>query len=467
MGFREYLGALIDDDELFRLGKPVQQDYELAAYIRNSCDHGGPAINFGVDGNPVRVLGGLYGTPDRVKRILMPNYEKPDEFLQNIDAVQNYVACSDVRENDSLWDHAIVHAEPACREVVKTGNDVNLHSIPICTHNEHDKGRFITAGVQVVEWTDGKTLGLGIHRMCMIDQNHLSCLAPINRRVGLPHYMSEEGVPMAVVIGAPPEVVMASQAKVNARTHKYIVASNLGQMNGSGKLKLTRCLNSDLFVPADAELVLECRTIPNSIYDDTPFAEYPGTYSLRSNAFIVKVEAITHRKDYMYQTILTGMAPQEDSNLCGITYAAELYRAASNIVEVTDISTFLGNGVFSCLICVQKNSDIEIQNLLYTLLGNRYVKSVAVMDSDLDATEKDFRFAFDTRYQPNTDTIITEPALGASLDPSSPIFQATSKIGLDLTVPHGSDAKTRDQNDRKHSPVMPHPDYEVKDRFWE
>jgi 2,5-furandicarboxylate decarboxylase 1 len=412
------------------------------------------------------VVGGLYGTPERVKRILTSDYQKFP--LTNVDAVARYAFCSNINEGDSLWDHFIVNAEPECRDVVKTGNDVNLHSLPICTHNEHDKGRFITAGVQVVEWIDGKTLGLGIHRMCMIDQNHLSCLAPINRRVGLPHYKSQEGVPMAVVIGAPPEVVLASQAKVNQRTQKYIVASQIGRMNGTGKIKLTRCLNSDLYVPADAELVLECRTIPGSQYDDTPFAEYPGTYSLRSTAFTVKVEAITHRKDYLYQTILTGMPPQEDSNLCGIPYAAELHRVASGIVEeVTDISTFLGNGVFSCLICVKKNSDTEITNLLYALLGNRYVKSVAVMDSDLKATERDFRFAFDTRYQPDTDTVITPPALGASLDPSSPVFQATSKIGMDLTVPRGSHPNEYAHNIKKHMPVKPHKDYLVEARFWE
>jgi 3-polyprenyl-4-hydroxybenzoate decarboxylase len=74
---------------------------------------------------------------------------------------------------------------------------------------------------------------------------------------------------------------------------------------------------------------------------------------------------------------------------------------------------------------------------MYALLANRYLKSVSILDSDMSATEKDWRFAFNTRYQPNRDTIITNLGLGASLDPSSPLFQSTSKIAMDMTVPIG------------------------------
>ena len=110
---------------------------------------------------------------------------------------------------------------------------------------------------------------------------------------------------------------------------------------------------------------MECESIPNSEYNDTPFGEYPGTYSMRSNAWLAKVKCITTRFNPIYQTILTGKVPQEDSNLCAIPMASEIYKVARDYVEeVTDVSVFIGNNVFDSIVCVKKNSDVEIRNLI-------------------------------------------------------------------------------------------------------
>lgn len=460
MSLREFLKTLEQDGDLVQFRQQIDPRYEIASVIRKSCDDKGPVVVFypGEGFNTTTVVGGVYGTRERVTRILDPDY-KLRYGGTDIDAVRRYNECADVREGEDL--KARIVTDPLCQEVVIEGDEVNLCKLPICTHNEKDKGPFITAGVNIVRWIDNKTHGLGIHRMCLIDGKHLSCLAPPNRRVGFPHYEAskhDSGVKMAVVIGAPPEVVLASQAKLNFRSEKYNVAANLR----GGELALTQCITSDLLVPSNAELVLECTTIPNSKYDDTPFAEYPGTYSFRSNAWICRVDAITHRKGYIYQTILTGKTPQEDSNLCAIPYATEVYRRAMDVVEeVTDISAFIGNNVFDTLLCVKKNSNSEIENLMYTLLGNRYLKSVTIMDDDMKADEESWRFCFNTRYQPNRDTIITNLGLGASLDPSSPLFQSTSKIAMDFTIPIGKTDEETEANKMRHRVAVTHPSISV------
>lgn len=478
MNLREF----IDNKDIVFIPEEVSPDFEFAAYIRETCDVGGPVVmarNCGFDagGSPMpRLVGGVYATTARVKKILgLPSQ------ASDLIAVKSYISAATIPETirpieemartvtddmpAAMNNIQVVQGGAECQEVVHDSAEMDegyydLDYLPICTHNEKDKGPFITAGVNVVEWFDG-TQGLGIHRMLKIDNRHLGCLAPPNRRVGFPHYKDSEeggkGVKMAVVIGAPPSVVLASQAKVNQRTEKYFVASNIEHSHQS-KLKLTKCITSDLLVPAEAELVLECTTVPNSEVDDTPFAEYPGTYSFRSNAFKVRVDCITHRKDYIYQTILTGKLPQEDSNLCAIPYSAEVYRVAANFVqEVTDIAAFIGNNVFDTIVCIKKTSDSEVENLMYQLLGNKYLKSVTIMDDDLKATEEDWRFAFNTRYQPNRDTIITNLGLGASLDPSSPLFQSTSKIAFNFTVPMGHSPEERRMNRSRHGVVRTHP----------
>ena len=180
-----------------------------------------------------------------------------------------------------------------------------------------------------------------------------------------------------------------------------------------------------------------------------------STYSYRSNSWKLKVKRIHFSKNYIYQTILTGKLPQEDSNLCAIPYAAEVYKVASNFAKVTDISVFLGNNVFDTIVCIEKTENSQVMNLMHSLLGNKYLKSVSLLDSDLEANEKDWRFAFNTRYQPNRDTTITGLGLGASLDPSSPLFQSTSKIGFDMTIPIGKTAEETAMNKFRHSLAIP------------
>lgn len=468
MGLREFIERLQVDNDYYKFPKTVQIDpeYQMAALIREVCNKEGPAVE-AYSPIGISMVGGLYGSKKRIKRILAPEYFDVYCGVSDLDAVKRYVKCSDVTSKDSLWDHCILDSSktPPCQEVVLKGNDVDLSKLPICTHNELDKGPFITAGVNVVPWIhNSEIMGLGIHRMNVVNDNTLSCLAPINRRVGFPHYKSKDGIKMAVCIGAPPVVVLASQAKLPQDAQKYIVASQLHQK----KIKLARCKTSNILVPSSCELVLECTSVPNSQWDDTPFAEYPGTYSFRSNAWICKVDAITHRKDFKYQTILTGKVPQEDSNLCAIPYAAEVYRVASRLVEeVTDIAAFIGNNVFDTIICIKKNSNSEVENLIYQLLGNKYLKSVTVMDHDLEANQDDWRFAFNTRYQPNRDTVITNMALGASLDPSSPLFQSTSKIGLDFTIPIGKNDMETEVNWKRHRVATTHPMITVQENFWE
>ena len=451
MSLRKFIDQL-PKEERVSVPNTLDPRHQIAAVVRETCDIGGPVLKFKVHNkySVNTVTGGVYGSKDRIKRILAPHYDDSFCGASDLDAVKRYCECDTLSGREKLDDHIMMVENPYCQQIVEL--KPNLSKLPICTHNSNDAGPFITAGVQVVKWIDDSTHGLGIHRQHHFDFNKLGCLAPPNRRVGYPHYEASkrgEGVKMAVLIGAPPSVVMASQSKVTTDCEKYIVAANIENR----RLPMTKCITSDLLVPSETEIVLECTSIPNSLHDDTPFAEYPGCYSFRSNAFVVVVDAITMRLGATYQTILTGRLPQEDSNLCAIPYAAEVYKTAKKLVpHITDIGAFIGNNVFDTIICIKKDSNAQVQNLMHSLIGNKYLKSITIMDDDLQATEEDWRFAFNTRYQPNRDTIISGDALGASLDPSSPLFQSTSKIAMDFTRPMTGepeqDEKTRMRHER-------------------
>jgi 4-hydroxy-3-polyprenylbenzoate decarboxylase len=451
-----FLGLLEEEGDLIHIGTSVSTKFDIASMMRHSLNEDGPALMFHEvlhEGKKSQfpVVANVYGAERRIRRIFSYGREdinKPKntaDDMSTCDLVSLYSKCATVPPGPSKELRLSPIISPGEYEAW-VGDEVDLYNLPICWYNEKDSGYFITSGVQVVQYFNG-TMGLGIHRMKVVDKNTLSCLAPPNRRVGLPHYKASEkgeSVNMAVLIGAPPSVVLASQAKLAFTDEKYLVANNIAP------IELLQLPNG-LHVPYGTEIILECECIPNSVYDDTKmeggdgptgFLEYPGTYSARSNSFLVRVVRIWTKKNAVFQALITGAHPNEDCNLCAIPYSAEVYRTASYYVrKITDISCFLGNNVFDTIVCIEKDSNEQVTNLMYALLANRYLKSVSIMDSDLMATEKDWRFAFNTRYQPNRDTIITNLGLGASLDPSSPLFQSTSKIAMDMTVPIGKDAK--------------------------
>jgi UbiD family decarboxylase len=210
---------------------------------------------------------------------------------------------------------------------------------------------------------------------------------------------------------------------------------------------------SDILIPATTELVLEGFAIPNSSFDDCPFAEYPGVSSLRTNAWIIEITCITMRKSPIFQSLLTGMPPQEDSNLCAVGTAAYVYQdALSTGSEIKDVSVYLGNNVFDTVVSLKKRNNSEVNNLIYRLLGNNYVKTVTVVDEDINVhSHNDVLFAQNTRMQPNRDVTITGSNMfGASLDPSAPLFRSTSKMAFDCTIPIGNTPEETDYNKRRH-----------------
>src|SRR5207245_2048905 len=90
--------------------------------------------------------------------------------------------------------------------------------------------------------------------------------------------------------------------------------------------ELVKCQTSEVLVPAHAEMVLECELLPGKRTAEGPFGEFTG-YSLgERQREVVKVKAITHRRDAMFQDIT--VAHLDHMLLSTIPMEANLYRAA-------------------------------------------------------------------------------------------------------------------------------------------
>ena len=255
------------------------------------------------------------------------------------------------------------------------------------------------------------------------------------------YYKSAEAegraLPIAIAIGVDPVSLLSSQAILPLDTDELEVASALH----SEPLSMVRCTTSNVRVPANAEIIIEGRLLPTVREPEGPFGEFPQTYGPQSDKHVMQVDAITHRKRPIYQTIvggglehlLLGAIPRE------ATLFAHLRRSFTNVL---DVHMGLGGvGRYHIWIKMSRPKPGEAKNVILCAFGGHYdIKQVIVVDDDVDVHDaRQVEWAVATRFQADRDLVVIAGAQGSKLDPSSD-DGISAKMGLDATVPPGADA---------------------------
>lgn len=201
---REFLEELKKRGDLMVIDKKVSPVHEICAFTRKASDMGGPALLFtNVEGYDMPVLSGLYGTRERVHLALGLGDDTKS-------VIKEYVA----HENKFIPPVTVGDDEAPVHEVVLTGDAVDLYKLPILTNFEKDLGPYITAGVQMANDPITGVRNSSMHRMLLLDKNHMTCFAPKGRHLGTIIERNEDngkGTEIATVIGGDPIIAIASQ----------------------------------------------------------------------------------------------------------------------------------------------------------------------------------------------------------------------------------------------------------------
>lgn len=425
---REFLEELKKRGDLMVIDKKVSPVHEICAFTRKASDMGGPALLFtNVEGYDMPVLSGLYGTRERVHLALGLGDDTKS-------VIKEYVA----HENKFIPPVTVDDDEAPVHEVVLTGDAVDLYKLPILTNFEKDLGPYITAGVQMANDPITGVRNSSMHRMLLLDKNHMTCFAPKGRHLGTIIERNEDngkGTEIATVIGGDPIIAIASQCRPALGTDEMGMA---GGLRGEA-VKMVKCKTIDVEVPATAEIVIEGRTLPGLREDDGPFGEYPGTYSEVRKAPVVEITAITMRKDAIFQNAYTGMPMTENHWMMDLAATALAYREAYKICpDIHDIClTSGGTSRHHCVVSIKKRHPYEPRNVMTALLAaNIGIKLCVVVDEDIDVHDmQQVEWAINTRMQADRDVMILPVMYSPTLDPSAPYPRASSKMGIDATAP--------------------------------
>ncbi|MBI2371550.1 MAG: UbiD family decarboxylase, partial [Deltaproteobacteria bacterium] len=158
-----------------------------------------------------------------------------------------------------------------CKEVIWTGDQVDLRKIPVHVHSQRDGGRFIAGGIGVVKDPDTGVYNMSYHRMMITGRTRTGfMMVPRHAWQVLQKYEARgEPMPVAVAIGNHPAILLAASLTGTFEMDEMEIA---GTLLGS-PLPTVACETLDLMVPADSEIVLEGLIPPGVREQEGPFGE--------------------------------------------------------------------------------------------------------------------------------------------------------------------------------------------------
>ena len=415
---REWLDHLAARDRLAVLKPNIGLKFDLAAHAKR-LDGLRATVFPRPGGHPIPVVSGLVS--DRGWMADAMGVEPAGMLAHFQEAASHPIPWQEVK---SALAQEVVHREKI--DLTKL--------LPIPTHNEHDGGPYLAAGIMVVRNPKTGKQNVSIHRCQVTGPNRLGVLV-LPRHTYTFHRMAEEaGQPLdaAIVIGVDPLTLLASQAIVPIDHDELEIA---GALQGR-PLPVVKCLNSDIRVPAEAEIVIEGRFLPGVREPEGPFGEFPQTYGSRSNREVMEVIAVTHRKDPIFHTLsggglehlLLGAIPKE------ATLLTHLRRNFSNVLDV-HLSPG-GTMRFHLFVKIKKTQEGQGKNIIMgAFAGSFDLKHVVVVDDDIDIhNPAEVELAIATRFQADRDLLVVPESQGSKLDPSNR-DGVGAKMGLDATKP--------------------------------
>lgn len=325
-------------------------------------------------------------------------------------------------------------ADAPCQEVVHE-NDFDLADIlPIPVHNEHDSGAYITAGLLISANPRTGAQNVAIHRLQLSGPRELGALLLPRHTLSFTDAAEAEGedLPVAIVIGASPACLLASQAIVPIDFDELGIA---GALCGT-PLEVVRCKGSKLLVPARSEVVIEGRLKANRRAPEGPFGEFPQYYGERDDRHVIEIDRVTAREKPLFHTIVGGGL--EHLLLGGIpreaTILAAMRRSHPGVVDVH----LSRGGVcrYHLYAKLRRREAGEAKNVILAALAAHYdIKHVVVVDEDVDIHDPtEVEWAVATRFQADRDLVLIPGSQGSKLDPSTDNGLGC-KTGFDATVP--------------------------------
>lgn len=350
---------------------------------------------------------------------------------------KNEVGLLYAEKEKSLKEPVILKAKDSpVKEVIKKGDDVNLYDYPIVRHHEMDPAPYFDMTVIVKDLEKGFYNG-AFQRTMVQGERQLGIYMSWRHNLFVAKKYEEEKmpVPLIIVVGHHPAFYLGSLNLLPYGINDYGVMG--GFLSEPLRLTSSETWGDGFLVPADAEMVIEGEMLPWEKEAEAPFGEYTGYYGPQRHFPIIRVKAVTHRKDPILQHTFVGH--RDVAILGGIPKEGGLLNAIKGVVPSVTAVHFptSGAGRFYAFISIRKTYEGSPKQAALTALAHcDFIKFCVIVDEDIDVfNEEEVWWAVATRTQPSEDFDILRKVKSSGLDPTLIDDAASSKMIVDATMP--------------------------------
>nr|CAD6406041.1 UbiD family decarboxylase [Rhizobium sp. Q54] len=451
---RHFAEELERRGRLKRIARPVSLVHEVTEIHRRVLLAGGPALLFEkpVDAcgrvSDVPLLTNLFGTQERIEwgfglesggighlaetLAALRHPEPPKSFRDVMAKVPLLTAALSMRTKQV--------AEIPAQEVVWRGEDIDLSRLPIQWCWPGEPAPLVTWPLVITRSPDDRSdVNVGVYRMQVLGKDRLIMRWLAHRGGARHHRMWQrrgEDMPVAVVIGADPAMLLAAVMPLPEGMSEIAFS---GVLRGQ-RTRSASALTVPISVPASAEIVLEGRVSATDTAEEGPYGDHTGYYNSVEPFPVMTLSAITSRRDPLYLSTFTGRPPDEPSVLGEAMMELFLPLAKRQFPEIVDLwMPPEACSYRAMVVSIDKRYPGQARRImmgLWSMLPQfSYTKLIIAVDPDINVRSwSDVIWALSTRFDASRDLLVIRDTPIDYLDFASPQPGLGGKLGLDATT---------------------------------
>ena len=449
---RDFINKLDENKMIKYIDAEVDAELEITEITDRISKANGPALLFrNVKNSKYPVLINTFGSYDRLNLALqVNNLDNIAEEISDFMEMSHYIGLiNKVKSVPKLAKLALIFPRKVdkapCQEIVE--EDPDLSTLPILKCWPEDGGKFITLPLVITRDPETGMQNMGMYRLQVYD----------NKTTGMHWHLHKDGkeiydkykksggrMPVSVALGSDPATIYSATAPLPKMIDEMLFSGFLR----NSPLPIVKCKTNDIYVPANAEFILEGYVDVNEdLKLEGPFGDHTGYYSLADMYPVFHLTAITHKKNAVYPATVVGKPPMEDCYLGKATERIFLPLIKMEFPEIIDIN-FPLEGVFhNCVIVSIKKRypghAKKIMNSLWGIGQMMYTKMIIVVDQQVNVHDlSTVAWKVFNNIDAKRDVVISEGPLDA-LDHASNLPHYGYRMGIDATKKWATEGHTR------------------------
>lgn len=430
-GFRSALRRMQAAGRIRTFPGEADTEYQIAGMMKKL--DGGPALLFPrVKGAALPVIGNLISCRENCEAAFGTDYRGIREFVAR--AFGNPVP-------------PVTVAQAPVHENVKTAGIDLGRDLPVLRHTDGDSGRFITAGIVVVQDPETGVYNASYHRLQLLGGNRTAIKLDFGRHLRAAYERANrtgKPLPITVCLGTDLAVHYTAATMGSQMPESADELAIAGGLRGE-PIPVVKARTQPMVYPAETEIALEGVLLPKDTVREGPFGEFVGYLSPEGDAPIFEVSALCHRNQPVYHAI-NGVG-RETIMLRKYVMEASLMKALQAAVPIVEDVEMTAGGLhrFHAVLKVRKASTqqegLQRNAILAAFATLKDLDLVIAVDEDIDIQDpNDVEYALAMRMEASKDLFIIP---GARTHEYVRVSDngIRAKVGIDATVPFDEKAR--------------------------